>query len=894
MRKTKIIILFLFILSLSVLWWCNQTNQTIEKKQTTKIQNHKVNKLTKTNNINSTWKLILTKNITNLSWKKQGLLWIERFFDKQKVYSGIKLSKYHWNREMKKPKLEEMSNFDYITHWFYKKRSKKIKISLDDIIMYTEDGKQDYCPEVIIYDGYTYTTNKTIKLTPEIINKIKKWIYYVIVTWEYQWNWYWYHWPLQITWNTLKFFKKHGWVILDPNWNDIDYSKSSADEPIDYNFDEERNHFIRLIWWEPKPYERYPYNTLLITSDFLLHVFHKIFDNELKYKEEAEIRKGISKISEKLFNRFKNKYLNEKNPQLKKIYAFLASYWAIESSLIPSYKKLYWENDYIEKDFSDYELKEKLNKILNEKIKSFPKDIQKVIKEEFNNILKAKEKLTDPLINYFFWNIDNNITITQDFTQFKPRSHYTTDSLLKTYFMWMKWLMREKFYFKNFELAKSALILVNNLDQNDLQDIENIQTFVKKLIWWDDDVNIFDIKKFLKENWLQTDQNIVKKFNKNLQNKLLNLKKQLIISTSYQTNNYYEKDEQQIHNDTIGFVFFGEKFTIDSYIFDKLTAGNAETQGIQKPSVTTALVIPYILNNNSIAAKLTKLWLKNYWINEIKKQWYLEEAKKLIEKVQHFDFSKNIYSKWLNLLNYIFVKQDKNLPYFEKDPLYQIRKLLTYLWSYTELKHDTLLYVKQAYAELWGGWEECKITITPPSLPVPKWYVEPNIDLINQLIKLSEETNKIMKSDNFLEFTKQLKFLKQIALAELLNKKISDEDFEKLRLINFAKLLTPKKIIWQPLQKEERWAIIADIFTSLDFWPLYEALWRPNLLLLMIKDINWSRIVIWPVYTHYEFYKNWKRLTDENWQDQYDKIKNNPKLWWLEFKTVLNTINKWK
>jgi hypothetical protein len=37
--------------------------------------------------------------------------------------------------------------------------------------------------------------------------------------------------------------------------------------------------------------------------------------------------------------------------------------------------------------------------------------------------------------------------IRQDYTQFTPRSHYTDNAELKTYFMAMKWLMREKFYF---------------------------------------------------------------------------------------------------------------------------------------------------------------------------------------------------------------------------------------------------------------------------------------------------------------------------------------------------------------------------------------------------------------------------------------------------------------
>jgi hypothetical protein len=44
----------------------------------------------------------------------------------------------------------------------------------------------------------------------------------------------------------------------------------------------------------------------------------------------------------------------------------------------------------------------------------------------------------------------------------------------------------------------------------------------------------------------------------------------------------------------------------------------------------------------------------------------------------------------------------------------------TILGTYTELKHDTLLYVKQAYAELGAGGNGCMIAIDVPELPVPK------------------------------------------------------------------------------------------------------------------------------------------------------------------------------
>jgi len=54
----------------------------------------------------------------------------------------------------------------------------------------------------------------------------------------------------------------------------------------------------------------------------------------------------------------------------------------------------------------------------------------------------------------------------------------------------------------------------------------------------------------------------------------------------------------------------------------------------------------------------------------------------------------------------------------------------TFLGSWTELKHDTLLYAKQSYAEMGAGGPEGEIQ------PQPKGYVEPNIEFFDRMIAL--------------------------------------------------------------------------------------------------------------------------------------------------------------
>jgi hypothetical protein len=97
-------------------------------------------------------------------------------------------------------------------------------------------------------------------------------------------------------------------------------------------------------------------------------------------------------------------------------------------------------------------------------------------------------------------------------------------------------------------------------------------------------------------------------------------------------------------------------------------------------------------------------------------------------------------------------------------------------------------------------------------------------------------------------------------------------------------------------QKEMRAALIADIFTSEYRWsvdPLYEAVWRPALMLVMINDINGKRVAIWPVFTHYEFYDSddvidakWSRINDLQWQAAYDSLE------WKKLDSALSTLSR--
>ena len=112
----------------------------------------------------------------------------------------------------------------------------------------------------------------------------------------------------------------------------------------------------------------------------------------------------------------------------------------------------------------------------------------------------------------------------------------------------------------------------------------------------------------MKENGVNN-VDAIKNITEEQKSELFKLVPQKIQSTDYRTTALMEKDSEESKDMTAGFVFFGEKFTIDSYLFDLTTAGSAEEEYAYMPNMQTALIVPDALENNSDAAEMVDLWM---------------------------------------------------------------------------------------------------------------------------------------------------------------------------------------------------------------------------------------------------------------------------------------------
>jgi len=107
---------------------------------------------------------------------------------------------------------------------------------------------------------------------------------------------------------------------------------------------------------------------------------------------------------------------------------------------------------------------------------------QELVNEALNRIFAANETIPDPFLMSYSPDFIILNGISQDYTQFTPRSHYTDNAELKTYFMAMKWLIREKFYFGDDKLLNAALIMVSNISDEDTKKLSDLSEKIKKLV----------------------------------------------------------------------------------------------------------------------------------------------------------------------------------------------------------------------------------------------------------------------------------------------------------------------------------------------------------------------------------------------------------------------------
>ena len=128
------------------------------------------------------------------------------------------------------------------------------------------------------------------------------------------------------------------------------------------------------------------------------------------------------------------------------------------------------------------------------------------------------------------------------------------------------------------------------------------------------------------------------------------------------------------------------------------------------PSTPSALFVPAALGDN-VAREFAGAFLKQdappFSDAEVAGFYgKLDEVAADLKKVQDAEWYSSVGAAWLKLLGTLPQTFGPGYPRYMQGKLFPVKQLQTFLGSYAELKHDTLLYVKQTFAEAGDGGDE--------------------------------------------------------------------------------------------------------------------------------------------------------------------------------------------
>jgi hypothetical protein len=329
---------------------------------------------------------------------------------------------------------------------------------------------------------------------------------------------------------------------------------------------------------------------------------------------------------------------------------------------------------------------------------------------------------------------------------------------------------------------------------------------------------------------------------------------------------YIWEDEDQV---TQGFRFMGQRFVLDAYIFEQLVWREVGTT--ENPRMLPmGLDVMAALGSPEAYDILTTLGETEY-AN------YTEQMAKVrgeIAALELDSWTQNLYWSWLYALQPLLIEKGSQYPAFMGTDAWARKDLQTALGSWTELKHDTILYAKQVMAELGGG---------PPPEP-PRGWVEPNPEVYARLLALARMTRAGLDGRGLLtentdanlwRLEDLLTFMLDVSQRELAGEALTNEDYERIKFFGgeleaITLAAADQEGEGSPFfEDDEEAAVVADVATDPLGQVLEVAIGRINEIYVAVPDgAGGLHIAKGGVFSYYEF--AWpmdNRLTDEQWRE---------------------------
>lgn len=488
-----------------------------------------------------------------------------------------------------------------------------------------------------------------------------------------------------------------------------------------------------------------------------------------------------------------------------------------------------------------------------------PRSIQSA---EVENLVQAELDLIAKQDNYYYSPIFGEFS-ELDYSQLKPRGHYTKNDTLKAYFksmMWYGWTIftMEPKLFGDLSPRHTlqAIILtqkVYGLDKSPALFFklwENIYEPTVFMVGKTDDPTLFAYKEIGEQiygqNFLELSADELADAAK-LQAFMVEAQK----LPEPKIPNYIKGSPTTYK----GFRFMGQRFIPDSYMFANFIS--------LIRTMPRGLDIMFVLGSDRAKFLLDSVYADNTHFNK------LDEFRAEFESKTDADWAQNLYWNWLYCLMPMLYEKGDGYPFYMQTQAWMDRELMAALASWAELRHDTILYGKQS-----GSFES-----VPPE--PARSAVEPNPHIFARLAALVQFTMDGLDSRNLpyeefreklLLFKGMLLFFKDMAIKELENVPLTNEESDLILGFGDAmqQLVSIAKNPQEPWDKQaENMAVIADVHTDPNTNEcLEEGVGYPLEMDVIVYEGGSARICRGALFSYYEFKQPIAdRLTDEKWRE---------------------------
>lgn len=578
-------------------------------------------------------------------------------------------------------------------------------------------------------------------------------------------------------------------------------------------------------FWEGYEYNRYELLPSYVTVDSLMHTYHLYFSLLLSRTEKNYLSDALLQLSQAMLETSSRQYEALAGTQWEEAARRNVAFFAVAAALQDSSQTL-------------------------------PTCAADLAQQELNLVYAAEGIAVSPLTED-----------EMDYSQFKPRGYYEGDDVLERYFRAMMWYGQVNFAQRSDSLNRSALLMTLAMAQTDIQSWQEIYTVTSFFAGTSDDLGYYDYAPAIEAAYgrYPTVEDLT--VNEDAYQQFVDLAAEMT-PPAINSVPVYIFETGDLGEMNKGFRFMGQRFTIDAAVMQQLVY-----RAVQKNADGEIRLLPDTLDvpaalGSDMALRLLEQQGETAYSGYEENMAALQEV---LAGASEESWTSSLYSSWLYTLRPLLEEKGEGYPSYMTSSEWQKKALETFAGSYTELKHDTVLYAKQVMAEM-GGWIEERDD---------RGYVEPEPEVYRRFMLLAQQTAAGLDSlgligsedlENLSRLEELARRLLVISNKELQDETLTDEEYELIRgyggtLEHFWIEAVKDRTDAPYLDPQEIPAsLITDIATDPNGRVLQVATGKPAQILVVVSIDGQLRLASGVVYSFYQFEQPLsQRLTDSEW-----------------------------